>query len=238
MDSPIECATYAAPYRMTSLRHIAIPTLLALTLTAHAAKWDEMDYGRFLTASYCNAESKTTLDGKGCVANKGIAIKARQQRGRAAFRYGSLPLRRRLDRRLREDERRGLRRRARPDSRTGGPGEHLLSSESRSRLERGRRFRRSASAAQRPAQERGETGRARSSPTCPSVHCPHDWAKYRGLYLHGDDVVVNYARSAPPNVLEMPGLEKSGEVTLLTRTFNVESAGAGASVALADGTDG
>ena len=41
---------------MISLRHLALAA--AFTLTAHAEKWDEMDYGRFLSATYANAEAR------------------------------------------------------------------------------------------------------------------------------------------------------------------------------------
>jgi len=49
---------------------------------------------------------------------------------------------------------------------------------------------------------------------------PSEWAKYRGLYLHGRDVVFSYAVGKVP-VLEMPGLEKSGAVQAFTRTIQL-----------------
>src|SRR5690606_18054124 len=40
-----------------------------------AKKWEAMDYGRFLSGSYDNAEGKNTITGKGSATNKGIGIK-------------------------------------------------------------------------------------------------------------------------------------------------------------------
>lgn len=49
---------------------------------------------------------------------------------------------------------------------------------------------------------------------------PRDWAHYRGLYLHGEQVVLSYTVGGM-SVLEMPGsLQKDG-MTIVTRTFNV-----------------
>jgi hypothetical protein len=62
---------------------------------------------------------------------------------------------------------------------------------------------------------------------------PHEWAKYRGLYLHGDNVILTYTVGTA-GVMEMPAREGD----LLTRTLNIVAGGAGASVVLADGTEG
>ena len=51
--------------------------------------------------------------------------------------------------------------------------------------------------------------------------------------MHGDNVVFTYTVGTA-GVMEMPG--KEGD--LLTRTFNIVAGGAGASVVLADGTEG
>ncbi len=49
---------------------------------------------------------------------------------------------------------------------------------------------------------------------------PRDWAHYKGLYVHGDKVVLSYT-VGDMDVLEMPGIvEMNGDV-VLTRTFNV-----------------
>jgi glucose/arabinose dehydrogenase len=47
---------------------------------------------------------------------------------------------------------------------------------------------------------------------------PSSWAKYRGLYLHERNVVLSYTVGKVP-VLEMPGLEKAGNVQVFTRTI-------------------
>lgn len=50
---------------------------------------------------------------------------------------------------------------------------------------------------------------------------PHDWARYKGLYLHGERVVLSYTVSGV-GVLDSPGWESSGSVGAFTRTLNVE----------------
>src|SRR4030095_4999679 len=66
---------------------------------------------------------------------------------------------------------------------------------------------------------------------------PREWSKYRGLYLHGDKVVVTYTVGTA-GIMEMPGSEKAGDVDVVTRTFNILSGGEGASVVIADGPEG
>ena len=73
--------------------------------------------------------------------------------------------------------------------------------------------------------------------TIPLGPLPKDWAKYRGLYMSGDNIVFAYT-VGDALVLEHPALEKAGEAKLLTRTFNVLKAGAGASVKIADAPEG
>jgi len=47
-----------------------LPTLLIVSsISASAAKSDQMDYGRILSAMFANSDGQTTLDGKGCAAN-------------------------------------------------------------------------------------------------------------------------------------------------------------------------
>ena len=50
---------------------------------------------------------------------------------------------------------------------------------------------------------------------------PKDWAKYRGLYLHGEQVVFSYT-VGDVRVLELPGLEKKNDQTVFTRTFEFD----------------
>src|SRR6202030_3099040 len=66
---------------------------------------------------------------------------------------------------------------------------------------------------------------------------PREWAKYKGLYLHGDDVVFTYT-VGEASLFEKPGIEKTGGATLLTRTFNVLSSGAASTLVIADGPSG
>ena len=55
----------------------AILTFSAVALHAQdkPKKWEAMDYGPFLSASFLNPQGKSTFDGKGCASNKGIAVK-------------------------------------------------------------------------------------------------------------------------------------------------------------------
>lgn len=47
---------------------------------------------------------------------------------------------------------------------------------------------------------------------------PRDWAKWRGLYVHGEQVVLSYSVGGTP-VLELPGLETHPEAKAFARTF-------------------
>ena len=49
---------------------------------------------------------------------------------------------------------------------------------------------------------------------------PADWAKHRGIYLHGRNVIFSYTVGRS-DVLEMPGLETSGGQRLFTRTIQI-----------------
>jgi glucose/arabinose dehydrogenase len=50
---------------------------------------------------------------------------------------------------------------------------------------------------------------------------PHDWARYRGLYVHGERIVLSYTVGGV-GVLDSPGWEASGEGGVFTRTLNIE----------------
>ena len=62
--------------RPTPLLAAAILGLTTLSASA-ADKWPQMDYGRFLSATYQNTNGKSTLEGAkaGSAANKGVAVK-------------------------------------------------------------------------------------------------------------------------------------------------------------------
>jgi glucose/arabinose dehydrogenase len=49
---------------------------------------------------------------------------------------------------------------------------------------------------------------------------PRDWARYKGLYLHGEKVVLSYS-VGDMDVLEMPTVEQNENATLITRTLRV-----------------
>ncbi|MSU27516.1 MAG: hypothetical protein EXS27_06325, partial [Pedosphaera sp.] len=51
---------------------------------------------------------------------------------------------------------------------------------------------------------------------------PTEWAKYRGLYLNGWNVVLKYTVGGA-DVLEMPGVEVVGEGKIVTRTFELDT---------------
>src|SRR5436190_21387053 len=60
---------------------------------------------------------------------------------------------------------------------------------------------------------------------------PKEFAHYRGLYQSGDQVVFSYTVGGTA-VLEMPGLESSGGVETVTRTFNIAPANGPLTVSL------
>ncbi|MEI6714977.1 MAG: DUF6797 domain-containing protein [Verrucomicrobiota bacterium] len=69
--------------------------------------------------------------------------------------------------------------------------------------------------------------------TIPFGPLPSDWAKYKGLYRHGEQVVLSYTVGNAA-ILESPSLEGNGEMAVLVRSFNVSSAGAASTVFVAE----
>ena len=51
---------------------------------------------------------------------------------------------------------------------------------------------------------------------------PRNWARYRGLFRHGERVVLSYT-VGDGAVLEMPALENAGDVEVFTRTLQIGS---------------
>ncbi len=49
---------------------------------------------------------------------------------------------------------------------------------------------------------------------------PHDWAQFRGQYLHGQKVILRYTVGGT-QVLELPGMEASDNKVVYTRTLNI-----------------
>ena len=58
------------------------------------------------------------------------------------------------------------------------------------------------------------------APLPPPGNLPADWARYKGLYLHGKQVVLTYTVGAS-QVLESPSVEKAGDLNVIARTINV-----------------
>jgi hypothetical protein len=206
---------------------------LAFVMPASAAKYDEMDYGRFLSATYLTQErkgadgksekSKSTLETKvGCATNKGIAVKLGNSEAGMLFdtdlcrmsggwtggyvKYKGVAF-------------------------DGGHGPNPSPADNATMF-----FQINPG----PGWSKGDDFKdPRQLPTGPGAAkvpfgpLPHEWAKYRGLYLHGDNVILTYTVGTA-GVMEMPA--KEGD--LLTRTLNIVAGGAGASVVLADGVEG
>lgn len=223
---------------MIPLRTTIVPaTAIVLASTAIAAKFDEMDYGRFLSATYYTQEVKgadgktikpqSTLEAKyGSATDKGIAVKLGNNEGGMIFdtdlcrmsggwlggyvKYKGVAF-------------------------DGGHGPNPSPADAAQmffQINRG------------PGWSQGDNfADPRKLPTGPGAAkipfgpMPREWSKYRGLYLHGDKVVVTYTVGTA-GVMEMPSFEKVGEVDVVTRTFNIVSGGDGASVVIADGPEG
>lgn len=49
---------------------------------------------------------------------------------------------------------------------------------------------------------------------------PRDWVRYRGLHVHGDQVVLRYS-VGDAEILEHPGMREQGDVPIFTRTLNI-----------------
>lgn len=49
---------------------------------------------------------------------------------------------------------------------------------------------------------------------------PKEWANYKGLYHHGDNIIISYSVGTA-EILEQLGMEKSAEQTIFTRTLNI-----------------
>ena len=207
---------------------IALTALLALSSSALFAakkntKYEAMDYGRFLTASWDNTEGKNTLKGGGCCANKGIAIKLGDDEGGMLFdtdlcrwaggwtggfvtykgvvfdgAHGPNP------------------------SPAKGTSIHFQTNPAPT-WSKGGAF---ADPRKLP------TGKGAA--TVPFGPLPQDWAKYRGLFLHGDNVVISYTVGTA-SLLEMAALEKVNDQTVLSRTTNVITAGAASSEIVFEG---
>ncbi len=206
------------PFAVVALAGLSVSSVFA------APKWEEMDYGRFLTASWDNTKGQNTLKGNGCTANKGVAIQLGNKEGAMLFdtdlcRWAG--------------------------GWTGGyitykgvifDGAHgpnpspakgttvVFETNPTPTWSKG-----------------GAFADPRKLPTGPGAAkvpfgpLPKDWAQYRGLFVSGDNVVVSYSIGGA-TVLEMPTLEKVNDVPVLGRTTNVLTAGGGSENILWEGT--
>ncbi len=66
---------------------------------------------------------------------------------------------------------------------------------------------------------------------------PKEWAKYQGLYVSGNHVVFAYT-VGEAKLLESPNLETAGDIAVISRTFNVLAPGAASSLLVADAPEG
>ncbi len=216
--------------------------LLVIASPAFAAKYDEMDYGRFLSASYATQETKgadgklikgqTTIETRtGCAVDKGIAVQLGEKAGGVIFDTdlcrmsggwtgGWVKLKG-----VAFDGPHG------PNPAPADGAQMVFQINPGPGWSKGGDFAEPRALPKGPRKNDVKPGEPFFSDV-PFGPLPREWAKYRGLYLHGDRVVFTYTVGTA-GVMELPGLE--GEV--VTRTFNVMSGGAGASVVLADGIE-
>lgn len=189
--------------------------------------YEVMDYGRFFSATFHNTQGKPTFDQKGCAANKGIAIKLGKD-GTGGMIFDTELMRM-------------------AGGWTGGylkftgvvfDGAH--GPNPKPAAEAQMFFETNPTG---PGWSQGDDFKdPRTLPTGPGAAkipfgpLPKTWAKYKGLYLHGDDVVLAYSVGTAP-VLELPGLT-AGEQTYLTRTFQVLDKGAASRLLVAEGVEG
>jgi hypothetical protein len=222
---------------MTYRRFLTLPFLFALTLPTSAAKHDQMDYGRFLTASFLTQEQKDA-DGKtvksqsaietktGCAANKGIAVKLGNGAGGMIFDTDLCRM---------SGGWTGPWLKLRGVAFEGGHGPNPAPADGASMF-----FQINPGPGWSKGDDFADPRKLPTGPgaaTVPLGPLPREWAKYRGLYLHGDQVVFTYTVGTA-GVMEMPQLEKVNENDVLARHFHIAAGGAGASVVLADGPEG
>lgn len=202
--------------------------LLASGLQA-APRFEEMDYGRFLSHTFNDAGGKSTLQNQaGCATDKGIAIKLGSGGDTGAMLFDTDLLRMSGGWTGGFAKLRGV-------VFEGGHGPNPQPADgAKIFFQNGRA----------PGWSKGDDfADPRALPTGPGAAkipfgpLPSEWAKYKGLYLHEDHVVLAYTVGKAA-VLELPGLEKAGEQSLLTRTFQVLTPGAASKLRVADGAEG
>ena len=207
---------------MRFIQNLLAPALLAITaLPALAGKWDDMDYGRFLSATFLNPAGTSTLDGQGCATNKGVAVKLGAD-ARAAMLFDTECVRMAGGWSGGWVKLKGV-------IFDGGHGPNPGPIDPANVF-----FQTNPGPVW---SKNGDFTDPRKLPTgagaakVPFGPIPRDWAKYRGLHLHGDHVVFEYS-VGDAVLLEMPDIEKVGEDEVLTRTFQVLRGGAAADLIL------
>ena len=190
----------------------ALLSVSATSVFAANTKYESMDYGRFLSTSVNNTEGKDTIrgSGKGCATDKGIAIQLGQKdAGTVVFDTDLL--------RMSGGWTQGFLKLA-GVAFDGKHGPNPQPPETAQIIFQTNRT---------PGWSKGDDFEdPRKVPTGPGASSmafgplPKTWAKYKGLYLNGDDVVLSYS-VAGADVLERPALEKVQESALITRTFNI-----------------
>ncbi len=196
-----------------------------LSLTAAAApKFEEMDYGRFLTASFDNTKGQNTLKGNGCTTNKGMAIQLGEKeacmlfdtdlcRWAGGWTGGYITYKGVIF-----DGAHG------PNASPAKGTNVVFETNPTPTWSKAGAF-----TDPRPL-PKGE-GAAK----VPFGPLPKDWVKFKGTFVSGDHVVVAYTVGGA-SLLELAALEKVSDVPVLTRTVNILTAGAGSENILWEGT--
>ncbi len=218
---------------MKLLHQITAAVLTVLTAdSVHAQdkkskQWEAMDYGPFLSGTFNNAEGKNTLEAKGSATNKGVAIKVGKE-GEATMLFDTELLRMSGGWTNGWLNLKGV-------VFDGGHGPNPSPVKDANiffQTNPGPGWSKAGSFADPRAIPKGP-GAAK----VPLGPLPGDWAKYKGLSVHGDKVVVVYSVGSAM-VAEMPSLETEADQKLLTRTFNVFAKGAAANLLVADAAEG
>jgi glucose/arabinose dehydrogenase len=71
-------------------------------------------------------------------------------------------------------------------------------------------------------------------PLPPAGPLPHDYARYKGLYRHGEQIVLSYTVNGA-DVLESPSLETKGDAKAVVRSFTVGKSAGPLEVMVAEG---
>ena len=197
-----------------------LPTVLG-TAALHAAqiapasKYEAMDYGPFLSSTIHNTEDKSTLQGKGCATDKGVAIRLANGatmlfdtdllRMSGGWTGGFLTLKGVIF-----DGKHG------PNPTPAKDAKIVFQTHPTPGWSQDGSFK-----DERPLPT--GTGAA----TRPFGPLPKAQAKYRGLYVKDQSVALSYTVGSAA-LLELPDSEKIGDDVLLTRSFHVSSAGSAA----------